>query len=105
MARTSRGKAARMRRETLHSTMNATMKDVKSEVMFCNITDILSAIADFTSAASVANLAATKLELCSSSSNHPTSFLNIANITQERQQRIGFISLSFILIRVYKLND
>lgn len=78
MARTRRGKVARIRRDTLHSIMKATMKDVSSEVMFCNITDILSAIADFTSAASVASLAATRLELCSSSSNHPTSFLRIA---------------------------
>lgn len=67
-----------MRRETLHSTMKATMNDVRREVMFCSITDILSAIADLTSAASVANRAATRLELCSSSSNHPTSFLRIA---------------------------
>lgn len=68
-----------MRRETLHSTMKATMKDVRSEVMFCRITEILSAIADLTSAASVANRAAIRLELCSSSSNQPTSFLKIAN--------------------------
>jgi len=78
LARTRRGKVARIRRDTLHSIMKATMKEVSSEVMFCNITEILSAIADFTSAASVANRAATRLELCSSSSNHPTSFLRIA---------------------------
>jgi len=63
-----------MSKETLHSTM----KEVRRDVMFCNITDILSAMADFTSAASVARRAATRLELCSSSSNHPTSFLKIA---------------------------
>lgn len=68
-----------MSKETLHSTMKATMKEVRRDVMFCRITDILSAIADFTSAASVASRAATRLELCSSSSNHPTSFLKIAN--------------------------
>ena len=79
LARTRRGKVAKMRRETLHSTMNATMNEVRREVMFCSMTDILSAIADFTSAASVANRAATRLELCSSSSNHPTSFLRIAD--------------------------
>ena len=79
LARTRRGKVAKMRRETLHSTMKATMKEVRREVMFCRMTDILSAIADFTSAASVANRAATRLELCSSSSNHPTSFLRIAD--------------------------
>jgi hypothetical protein len=67
-----------MSKETLHSTMKATMKEVRRDVMFCKITDILSAIADFTSAASVARRAATRLELCSSSSNHPTSFLKIA---------------------------
>lgn len=78
MASTRRGKVAKMSRETLHSTMKATMNEVRSEVMFCNITDILSAIADFTSEASVANRAARRLELCSSSSNHPTSFLKIA---------------------------
>ncbi|MFS7948141.1 hypothetical protein Hanom_Chr06g00556481 [Helianthus anomalus] len=68
-----------MRSETLHSTMNATTNEVRRDVMFCNITDIRSAIADFTSAASVARRAATRLELCSSSSNHPTSFLKIAD--------------------------
>lgn len=83
LARTRRGKVAKMRRETLHSTMKATMNEVRREVMFCSMTDILSAIADFTSAASVANRAATRLELCSSSSNHPTSFLKIAD--QENQ--------------------
>lgn len=67
-----------MRSETLHSTMKATINDVRSEVIFCNITEILSAIADLTSAASVANRDARRLELCSSSSNHPTSFLKIA---------------------------
>jgi hypothetical protein len=55
-----------------------TMKDVIREVMFCSMTDILSAIADFTSAASTATRAATRLELFSSSSNQPTSFLSIA---------------------------
>ena len=78
LARTRRGKVARIRRETLHSTMKATMNEVRSEVMFCRITEILSAIADFTSAASVAKRAATRLELCSSSSYQPTSFLKIA---------------------------
>jgi hypothetical protein len=67
-----------MRRETLHSTMKATMNEVRSEVMFWSMTEILSAIADFTSAASVARRDARRLELCSSSSNHPTSFLRIA---------------------------
>lgn len=78
MARTRRGKVAKMRRETLHSTMKATMKDVRSDVMFCKITEILSAMADFTSVASVARRAATRLELFSSLSNHPTSLLRIA---------------------------
>lgn len=78
LARTRSGNVAKMRRETLHSTMKATMNEVRSEVMFWSITEILSAMADFTSAASVAKRAATRLELCSSSSNHPTSFLNIA---------------------------
>lgn len=78
MARTRSGNVPKMRSETLHSTMKATMKDVRSEVMFCRITEILSAIADLTSAASVANRAAIRLELCSSSSNQPTSFLKIA---------------------------
>jgi hypothetical protein len=55
-----------------------TMKYVIREVMFCSITDILSAIADFTSTASTATRAATRLELFSSSSNQPTSFLSIA---------------------------
>lgn len=68
-----------MSKETLHSTMKATMKEVRRDVMFCKMTDILSAMADFTSAASVARRAATRLELCSSSSNHPTSFLKIAD--------------------------
>lgn len=54
------------------------MNDVIREVMFCRITDILSAIADFTSAASTARRAATRLELFSSSSNQPTSFVSIA---------------------------
>ena len=67
-----------MRRETLHSTMKATMNEVRRDVMFCSMTEILSAIADFTSAASVASRAARRLELFSSSSNHPTSFLRIA---------------------------
>lgn len=83
MARTRRGKVARMRRETLHSTMKATMNEVRRDVMFCSITEILSAIADFTSAASVARRAARRLELFSSSSNHPTSFLRIAEANYE----------------------
>lgn len=78
LANTRRGKVAKMRSDTLHSTMKATMNEVRRDVMFCNITEILSAMADFTSAASVAKRAATRLELCSSSSNHPTSFLRIA---------------------------
>lgn len=82
-----------MRRETLHSTMKATMNEVRREVMFCSMTDILSAIADFTSAASVANRAATRLELCSSSSNHPTSFLKIAD--QENKIRLRSKSKRF----------
>lgn len=82
MARTKRGKVARISRETLHSTMKATMNEVSSEVMFCRITEILSAIADFTSAASVASLEARRLELFSSSSYHPTSFLKIAEVEQ-----------------------
>ena len=90
LARTRRGKVARMRRETLHSTMNATINEVRRDVMFCSITEILSAMADFTSAASVARRAATRLELCSSSSNHPISFLRIAennktNVKKERK--------------------
>ena len=75
---TRRGKVARMRSETLHSTMNETIKEVSRIVMLCNITDILSAMADLTSAASVANRAAIRLELCSFSSKHPTSFFRIA---------------------------
>lgn len=93
LARTRRGKVAKMRRETLHSTMKATMNEVRREVMFCSMTDILSAIADFTSAASVANRAATRLELCSSSSNHPTSFLKIAD--QENKIRLRSKSKRF----------
>lgn len=62
--------------------------------MFCNITEILSAMADFTSAASVANRAATKLELCSSSSNHPTSFLIIA------ENQI-FIKINVTMLLIY----
>lgn len=58
--------------------MKATINEVRREVIFCRITEILSAIADFTSAASVDNLAANRVELFSSSSNHPTSFLRIA---------------------------
>lgn len=86
---TRSGKVPRIRRETLHSTMNATTNDVRSDVTFCNITAILSAIADFTSAASVASRAATRLELCSSSSNHPTSFLKIAD--QETRSKLYVI--------------
>lgn len=93
LARTRRGKVAKMRRETLHSTMKATINEVRREVMFCSMTDILSAIADFTSAASVANRAATRLELCSSSSNHPTSFLKIAD--QENKIRLRSKSKRF----------
>lgn len=93
LARTRRGKVAKMRRETLHSTMKATMNEVRREVMFCSMTDILSAIADFTSAASVANRAATRLELCSSSSNHPTSFFKIAD--QENKIRLRSKSKRF----------
>lgn len=62
---------------TRHSMMKPTMKDTRSDVMFCRMTDIRSAIADFTSAASVLSRAATRLELFSSSSNHPTSFLKM----------------------------
>ncbi|GER50479.1 CTP synthase [Striga asiatica] len=51
-AKTRRGNVLSMSNETLHSTMKATMNEVRREVMFCSITDILSAIADFTSAAS-----------------------------------------------------
>jgi hypothetical protein len=69
---------ARIRSATLHTIIKPTMKDVIRVVMFCSITDILSAIADFTSAASTATRAATRLELFSSSSNQPTSFLSIA---------------------------
>lgn len=74
-----------MSSETLHSTMKATMNEARREVMFCNITDILSAIADFTSAASVAKRAASRLELFSSSSNHPISFLKIAEKVSEEE--------------------
>ena len=77
LARTRRGKVARMRRDTLHSTIKAKMNEVRSDVMFCSITEILSAMVDFASAAFVARRPTTRLELCSSSSNHPTSFLNI----------------------------
>ena len=80
MASTSRGKVARISIATLHSMINPTTKEVIREVMFCRMTDILSAIADFTSAASTARRAATRLELFSSSSNQPTSFLNIAAV-------------------------
>jgi hypothetical protein len=76
-----------MRRETLHSTMKATMNEVRSEVMFWSMTEILSAIADFTSAASVARRAARRLELCSSSSNHPTSFLRIAEEKKQNKKQ------------------
>lgn len=89
LAKTRRGNVASMRSETLHSTMNATMNEVSKEVIFCSMTEILSAIADFTSAASVAKRAATRLELCSSSSNHPTSFLSIAK-ENERIKRYIF---------------
>lgn len=78
LARTSRGNVPRMSSETRHSITKPTMKDIRSEVMFCRITEILSAMADFTSVASVARRAATRVELCSSSSNQPTSFLRIA---------------------------
>lgn len=78
LAKTCRGKVTRMRSETLHSTINETINEVSKIIMLCNTTDILSAMADFTSAASVANRAAIRLELCSSSSNHPTSFFRIA---------------------------
>lgn len=101
LAKTRRGKVAKMRSETLHSTMNATMNEVRRDVMFCNITEILSAMADFTSAASVAKRAATRLELCSSSSNHPTSFLRIAE--QRHQLYIAYI-LQKILRKLYKLS-
>ena len=80
MASTSRGKVARISIATLHSMINPTTKEVIREVMFCRMTDILSAIADFTSAASTARRAATRLELFSSSSNQPTSFLSIAAV-------------------------
>lgn len=40
LAKTRRGKVAKMRSETLHSTMNATMNEVRRDVMFCNITEI-----------------------------------------------------------------
>lgn len=80
---------AKMRRETLHSTMKATMKEVRRDVMFCSMTEILSAMADFTSAASVARRAATRLELCSSSSYHPTSFLSIAAKAKTRDEEMN----------------
>jgi len=95
LASTSRGKVAKMSKETLHSTMKATIKEVRRDVMFCRITDILSAIADLTSAASVARRAATRLELCSSSSNHPTSFLKIANQVQTPKFKCLFALTSF----------
>lgn len=87
---------ARMRRETLHSTMKATMKEVRRDVMFCSITEILSAMADFTSAASVARRAARRLELFSSSSNHPTSFLRIAEAKFDKNKLVDqlFMSIS-----------
>ena len=58
--------------------INPTTKEVIREVMFCRMTEILSAIADFTSAASTARRTATRLKMFSSSSNQPTSFLSIA---------------------------
>lgn len=93
LASTRRGKVARMRRATRHSTTKPTMKEVRSEVMFCRITDILSAIADFTSAASLAKRAATRLELFSSSSNQPTSFRKIAAEAFFWDSLIGICSL------------
>lgn len=88
-----------MRRETLHSTMKATMNEVRSEVMFWSMTEILSAMADFTSAASVERRAARRLELFSSSSNHPTSFLRIAEQKKTEQK----ISGSLVYMR-YRIN-
>lgn len=74
---------ARMSSETRHSTINATMNEVRRDVIFCSITEILSAMADLTSAASVAKRAASRLELFSSSSNQPTSFLKIAEQVEQ----------------------
>jgi hypothetical protein len=56
----------RMRRATRHSMMKPTTKDTRRDVIFCRITDIRSAMADFTSAASVERRAATRFELFSS---------------------------------------
>ena len=82
LASTRSGKVARIRSATLHSMIKPTTNEVIRDVMFCRMTDILSAIADFTSAASSARRAATRLELFSSSSNQPTSFLSIAAVNR-----------------------